>query len=75
MNTIIEIPFVTAAAYPERISHRYRSAQGFTEKTYGEFGHYIRVLTAGFKHHGLHKGDHIGFSSTTGMSGYPQTSH
>ncbi len=61
MNTIIEIPFVTAAAYPERISHRYRSAQGFTEKTYGEFGHYIRVLTAGFKHHGLHKGDHIGF--------------
>ncbi len=63
MDTIIEIPFKTAAAYPERVSHRYRDATGkqFVEKRYGEFAHYIRILTAGFSAHGLKKGDHVGF--------------
>ena len=63
MNTIIEIPFKTAAAYPDRVSHRFRDASGrqFVERRYGEFARYIRILTAGFSAHGLNKGDHVGF--------------
>lgn len=61
MNNIIEIPFLTAASYPDRISHRSRSGKTFVEKTYAEFTRFIRILTAGFISYGLKKGDHVGF--------------
>ena len=61
MNNIIDIPFITAAAYPDRISHRSHEGKGFAEKTYAEFARFIRILTAGLESCGLKKGEHIGF--------------
>lgn len=64
LQSIIEIPFLLAADYPDRISHRYRTGRKgseFTEKRYSEFTRFIRVLTAGFHSFGLKKGDHVGF--------------
>jgi len=61
MNSLVEIPFITAAAYPDRISHRSHEGKGFVEKTYAEFARLIRILTAGFDAYGLKKGEHVGF--------------
>ncbi|NQT58325.1 MAG: AMP-binding protein [Bacteroidetes bacterium] len=61
MNSIIEIPFITAAAYPKRVSHRSHEGKEFVEKTYAEFVRFIRILTAGFDMYGLKKGEHVGF--------------
>ncbi|MBL7005636.1 MAG: AMP-binding protein [Spirochaetia bacterium] len=61
INNIVEIPFLTAAAYPERVSHRSHKGKGFEERTYAEFAQFIRILTAGFASYGLKKREHIGF--------------
>ncbi len=62
MKSIVEIPFLTASVYPDRVSYRSRvGSNKFEDKTYAEFARYIRVLTAGFQAFGLKKGDHAGF--------------
>ena len=61
MNSLVEIPFITAAAYPDRVSHRSHEGKGFVEKTYAEFARFIRILTAGFDAYGVKKGEYIGF--------------
>lgn len=61
MDSLLEIPFITAARYPDRISYRSRNGKQFIDKTYSEFARFIRVLTAGFKSYGVEKGEHVGF--------------
>jgi long-chain acyl-CoA synthetase len=60
-RTLCEIPERNSELFPSRISHRFRSASGFTEKTFSDFYTDIKMLTAGFETNGLSKGRHISF--------------
>ncbi|MDC7238998.1 MAG: AMP-binding protein, partial [Spirochaetales bacterium] len=60
-NSILEIPFETAAKYPGRISHQFRTRSGEEKISFADFTRFIRVLTAGFGRLGIKKSDHVGF--------------
>ncbi|MGB4587029.1 MAG: AMP-binding protein [Rectinemataceae bacterium] len=60
-SPLLAVPFETASRYPERVSHKWKTREKTASKTYGEFAHTIRILTAGFKAAGIIKDDHVGF--------------
>jgi len=61
LNNILELPFLAAAEYPDRISHKFRSAENIESRTFSDFALSIRLLTAGFQELGISLGDHVGF--------------
>ena len=62
MNSpLLSVPFETARRFPERVSHKWKIKDKTGSRTYGEFAHAIRILTAGLKAAGIAKGDHVGF--------------
>ncbi|MDX9800205.1 MAG: AMP-binding protein [Spirochaetia bacterium] len=61
IRNILEIPFITAELYPDRISHKIKNADKIEFKTYKEFARLIRELTAGFRTLGIEKDKHVGF--------------
>jgi long-chain acyl-CoA synthetase len=62
MNSpLLSVPFETARRYPERVSHKWSIKDKPDSRTYSEFTHAIRIMTAGFKAAGIDRGDHVGF--------------
>ena len=61
LNNILELPFLAAGQYPERISHQFRSGSEIVSRTYSDFARSIRELTAGFQELGISRGNHVGF--------------
>ncbi len=60
-SRLLAVPFETASRFPERTSHKWKTREKTLSRTYKDFAHTIRVLTAGFKAAGIIKGDHVGF--------------
>lgn len=60
-SNLLEIPFRTAAVYPDRVSHQFRSGDHVETRTFSDFTRLIRVLAAGFEQAGLGSGEHVGF--------------
>ncbi|OQY32599.1 MAG: hypothetical protein B6241_10535 [Spirochaetaceae bacterium 4572_59] len=60
-NSLLDIPFRTAALYPDRISHQFRTPSGTETRTFAEFALLIKQLTAGFRSYGIERKDHVGF--------------
>ncbi len=60
-KNLVEIPFITAEKYPDRISHKDNRVKDFKPVTYREFARFIRILTAGFKFYGISSKDHVSF--------------
>ena len=58
---ILDIVLQTAAAYPDRVSHKILRARDSETKTYRQLLQTIEALTAGFAHHGVSRKDHVGF--------------
>lgn len=61
LNNILELPFLAASRFPDRISHKYRMGGTVTTRTFTDFAGEIRRLTAAFHELGITKGDHVGF--------------
>lgn len=61
LNNILELPFLAASRFPDRISHKYRTGGGVTTRTFTDFALAIRKLTAAFQDLGIVSGDHVGF--------------
>jgi long-chain acyl-CoA synthetase len=60
-SNILEIPIKSAAVYPDRVSHKVPTENGFITKTYRDLLNSISALTAGLAHFGVSPKDHIGF--------------
>lgn len=60
-STILEIPFLMAEKYPDRVSHRSREEGQFVDVLYKDFVKDIRYLSEGFSSWGMKKGDHVSF--------------
>ncbi len=58
---LIDLPIEIARHYPERISHKFRTSNGWIEKKYKDFVDDINRLSAGFFGEGICKDDHICF--------------
>ncbi|MCX7025112.1 MAG: AMP-binding protein [Spirochaetes bacterium] len=58
---LLEIPFRSAALWPDRVSHKFRVGNREETRTYADFAASIRRLSAGFAAAGIGKGDHVGF--------------
>ncbi|MCK5735171.1 MAG: AMP-binding protein, partial [Spirochaetaceae bacterium] len=61
LNNILELPFLAAENYPDRISHQYRVGEEIESKTFSDFALSIRELTAGMQELGIARGNHVGF--------------
>ena len=61
LSNILELPFLAAGQYPERISHQFRSGKKIESRTFSDFALSIRELTAGFQELGISRGNHVGF--------------
>lgn len=62
-KNLCEIPARNAEVFPSRLSHKFRSAKGFSEKTFSEFYNDIRALACGFAAYGVKKESHVAFYS------------
>lgn len=60
-NSLIDIPMNISRKYPDRVSHRFRSGNGFIDKTYGDFVKDIEALALGFESYGVRHNDHVSF--------------
>jgi long-chain acyl-CoA synthetase len=60
-RTIIDIPFETAASFPDRISHKAKTKTEVITHTYREFAEEIKACAAGFNSYGLKSGEKVGF--------------
>ena len=60
-KTLTEVPFKTAAKYPERVSYRYREGSSLTDITYKKLTEDIQILTSGLFSYGIKEGDHVAF--------------
>lgn len=60
-KNLVEIPFRSAADFPERVSHKIRIGNTFIEKTYRELAFDIKVCGAAFDKLGIKSGDHVSF--------------
>lgn len=58
---LIDLPIEIARHYPNRISHKFRTSNGWKEKKYKEFNEDILKLAAGFILEGINKDDHVAF--------------
>jgi len=61
LNNILELPFLAAAEYPDRISHKFRNGKDIESCTFSDFALSIRLLTAGLQELGIRRGEHVGF--------------
>jgi long-chain acyl-CoA synthetase len=61
LNSILELPFLAAAEFPDRLSHQFRLGRGIESRTFSDFTLSIRELTAGMQELGIRRGDHVGF--------------
>ena len=61
LETVLELPFNTAARFPERVSHRFLLKNTSESRTFAEFARAIRELTAALKEAGVGRGHHVGF--------------
>lgn len=61
LNNILELPFLAASRFPDRISHKFRTGDTVVTHTFTDFTRTIRRLTAAFQELGIAKGDHVGF--------------
>ncbi len=61
LKNILELPFLAASRFPDRISHKYRIGKNTETRRYSDFCLSIRELTAAFQESGITRGDHIGF--------------
>jgi len=61
LKNILELPFLAAAQFPNRVSHQFREGTGVQSRTFSEFAQSIRELTAGFEALGILRGNHVGF--------------
>ncbi len=58
---LIDLPVEITRHFPDRISHRFRTRNGWVEKRYKDFNIDIQRLAAGFLSYGIKKEDHVGF--------------
>ncbi len=61
LKNILELPFMAASRFPDRISHKYRIGKDTETRKYSDFSQSIRELTAAFQESGITRGDHVGF--------------
>jgi long-chain acyl-CoA synthetase len=57
-HSLLAIPIEAAVRFTDRVSHKWRSKDGGSVRSYAEFGRFVRVLTAGFAEAGVAKGEH-----------------
>ncbi len=62
-NNLFEIISRNAKIFPERVSHKFRTSEGFVTRTWKEFYGSVRMLAAGFCSSGVDKGSHAAFFS------------
>ncbi len=60
-RTLCGIPAGNALLYPLSVSHKFRTADGFGARTWGEYQSDIKSLSAGFSAFGVTKGAHVSF--------------
>ena len=60
-RTVIDIPFETAARFPDRISHKAKTKTESITHTYKEFAAEIKACAAGLHSYGLQSGEKAGF--------------
>ncbi len=61
LNNILELPFLAAENFPNRISHKFHIGNDTFTRTYADFALSIRELTAGMRELGIARGNHVGF--------------
>lgn len=68
-RTLCDIPGRNVSLFPGRISHKFRSPDGFICRNFRDFYGEILALTAGFVKYGLKNLSTWPFFPTTAMSG------
>ncbi len=60
-RSLLDVPFVAAERFPDRVSHKWRVRDAVATRTYAEFARAIEVLGAGLVETGIAPGEHVAF--------------
>jgi len=61
LNSMLELPFMAASRFPDRVSHKFRKENTVETRTFSDFTRSICELTAAFNELGINRGDNVGF--------------